>query len=153
VPNIRWLLALITRLHTWLYLWSGGRLGHRAPFTGWRTLLLTQRGRVTGKERTLPLLYVEDGGRWVVVGSNAGDDRDPAWCANLRATPGARVRVGAREHAVRARFAEGDERERLWRKLVAAFPDYARYERGTARRIPVVALEPSPRIEIPGSDP
>jgi deazaflavin-dependent oxidoreductase (nitroreductase family) len=144
VPNIRWLLALITALHRWLYRATGGAIGHRVPILDWRSLLLTHVGRKTGRAYTIPLLYVPDGERFVVVGSNAGDAKPPAWWRNLEARPEARVQVGARALAVRARRAEGAERARLWAALVANYGDYARYERKTrgARELPVVVLEP-----------
>ena len=144
MPNVRWLLALITALHRWLYRATRGAIGHRVPLLNWRSLLLTHLGRKTGRARTIPLLYVPDGARLVVVGSNAGDAKPPAWWLNLEAHPEARVQVGARELAVRARRAEGEERARLWRALVASYRDYARYERKTraTRELPVVVLEP-----------
>jgi deazaflavin-dependent oxidoreductase (nitroreductase family) len=143
VPNIRWLLALITALHRWLYRATRGAIGHRLPIVDWRSLLLTHVGRKSGRSYTIPLLYIADGERFVVVGSNAGDAKPPAWWRNLEAQPDARVQVGAREHAVRARLAQGEERARLWAALVANFRDYTRYERTTrgARELPVVVLE------------
>jgi deazaflavin-dependent oxidoreductase (nitroreductase family) len=144
VPNIRWLLALITALHRWLYVATRGVIGHRLPIVDWCSLLLTHTGRKTGRTYTIPLLYVPDGERFVVVGTNAGDARPPAWWRNLEAQPEARVRVGARELDVCARLAAGEERARLWAALVANFRDYARYERKTrgTRELPVVVLEP-----------
>jgi deazaflavin-dependent oxidoreductase (nitroreductase family) len=144
VPNLRWLLALITALHRWLYRVTRGVVGHRIPLLDWRSLLLTHTGRKTGRAHTIPLLYVPDGKRFVVVGSNAGDREPPAWWRNLQVHPEARVQVGAREVAVRARLAQGAERARLWAALVANYRDYARYERKTrgVRELPVVVLEP-----------
>jgi deazaflavin-dependent oxidoreductase (nitroreductase family) len=144
VPNIRWLLALITALHRWVYRATSGAIGHRIPILDWRSLLLTYVGHETGRVYTIPLLYVPDGSRFVVVGSNAGDAKPPAWWRNLEARPDAHVQVGAHEHAVRARLAQGEERARLWAALVANYRDYARYERKTrgTRELPVVVLEP-----------
>lgn len=143
MPNIRWLLALITALHRWLYRATRGVVGHRIPLLDWRSLLLSHVGRKSGRVYTTPLLYIPDGERFVVVGSNAGDEKPPAWWLNLEARPEARVQVGADEHTVRARLAQGDERARLWAALVANYRDYARYERLTAgkRALPVVILE------------
>src|SRR5262245_62487452 len=103
MPNFRWLLALVTWVHSAIYRLSGGRVGGR--LSGMPMLLLTTRGRRSGRERTLPLLYVADEKGWVVVASNAGDDRHPAWWLNLRARPEARVQVGRERCAVRARRA------------------------------------------------
>jgi len=144
VPNIRWLLAWITALHRWLYRATNGLIGHRIPILDWRSLLLTHTGRKSGRVYTIPLLYIADGTHFVVVGSNAGDAKPPAWWLNLQAQPEVRVQAGARELAVRARLAQGEERARLWAALVANYRDYARYERMTRgnRELPVVVLEP-----------
>ena len=143
MPNIRWLLALITALHRWLYRATRGVVGHRMPLLRWRSLLLTHVGHKTGRSYTIPLLYVPDGERFVVVASNAGDAKDPAWWRNLQAHPEARVQVGAEQLAVRSRLAAGEERRRLWELLLRSFRNYARYERKTQgrREIPVIVLE------------
>ena len=94
MPNIRWLLALITAVHRALYRATGGRIGARAGSA--HMLLLTTLGRRSGQRRVTPLLYVEDGGRFVVVASNAGDDRHPAWLLNLRKQPAVEIQIGAR---------------------------------------------------------
>jgi len=138
-PNSRRLLAGITRVHRWLYLRSQGRIGASAG--GLRFLLLWHVGRKTGRRRAAPLLYVEDEGRFVVVASNAGDPRDPAWWQNLRARPDAEIQVGSERMSVRAREAVGAERERLWAELVAVNPQYPDYQRRTRRPIPIVVLE------------
>ena len=140
MPNVRWLLALITAVHRFLYRASGGRVGARAGRLTF--LLLEHTGRRSGRHYLAPLLYVEDGERLVVVGSNAGDDRDPAWWQNLKARPEASVQVGTRRLAVRARAAVGEERARIWRRLLEGWPQYARYQERTAREIPIVLLEP-----------
>ncbi len=144
MPNIRWLLAWITALHRWLYRATRGVVGHRIPIVDWRSLLLTHMGHKTGRIYTIPLLYIADGERFVVVGSNAGDAKPPAWWRNLQARPEARVQVGSRECVVRARLTTGAERARLWAALLANYRDYARYERKTrgSRELPVVVLEP-----------
>jgi deazaflavin-dependent oxidoreductase (nitroreductase family) len=140
MPNLRWLIALISSVHRALYRASGGRLGQSLG-RGRRMLLLATRGRRSGRERVTPLLYVRDGERFVVVGSNGGDDRHPAWWLNLRQDPEARIQVGREELAVRGRAADPAERARLWPELVAAYPPYEDYRRGTRREIPVVILE------------
>jgi deazaflavin-dependent oxidoreductase (nitroreductase family) len=141
MPNVRWLLALITAIHRFLYRVSGGRVGARLgrlPF-----LLLEHRGRKSGRRYEAPLLYMADGQRFVVVASNAGDDRDPAWWENLKARPETTVQVGPERLPVRARAAEGPERAELWRRLLEGWPEYARYEQRTERPLPVVVLEPA----------
>ena len=139
MPNVRWLLALITAIHRFVYRISGGRLGGRL---GRRDmLLLTTVGRKSGLERTAPLLYVSHGDDFVVVASNAGDERAPAWWLNLGARPEATVRVGRETCGVRARRATHDEVSRLWPLLEASYGSYASYRERTSREIPVVLLE------------
>ncbi len=147
MPNIRWLLALVTALHRFVYRASGGRLGSKLG--GAPMLLLTNVGRKTGKQRVTPLLYVEDHDqephrtRWVVIASNAGDDRHPAWWLNLQSRPDTTIQVGTAHHDVRARRATPEEVERIWPKLVASYGYYDAYRERTARDIPVVILEPA----------
>jgi deazaflavin-dependent oxidoreductase (nitroreductase family) len=89
------------------------------------------------------LYFITDGPTWVVVGSNAGGDRDPTWWTNLAANPDAEIQVGSVRHRVHARETTGDERTRLWTRLVTANPDYAEYAAWASRHIPVVVLEPT----------
>lgn len=141
MPNIRWLLALITKIHLFVYTKTGGWIGGRLPGRK-RFLLLTSIGRKTGMRRVIPLLYTAVGKTFVVVGSNAGDDRPPAWLLNLQAQPEARVQAGTEHHEVKAREAEGDELARLWPVLEEAYPPYRNYRSRTEREIPVLVLEP-----------
>jgi deazaflavin-dependent oxidoreductase (nitroreductase family) len=122
-----------------VYLASGGRIGHklgRQPM-----LLLHTVGRKSGEPRITPLLYVPDGDRWLLVASNAGDDRPPAWWLNLRAAGEATIQVGRARHRVRAREADATERPGLWKRACDQYPNYAVYEQRTTRPIPVVVLE------------
>ena len=132
--------AWVGRIHRAIYRASGGRVGAR--LAGLDMLLLTTTGRRSGEPRTQPLACFADGDDWVVVASNAGQDRHPAWFLNLEACPDAQVRIGREAWAVRAHVAEGEERERLWPWLKERNPAYARYEQRTERRIPVVILRP-----------
>jgi deazaflavin-dependent oxidoreductase (nitroreductase family) len=118
---------------------TGGRFGKVGPMDA---LLLTTTGRKSGERRDVALNYLPEGESHVVVASYAGEDRDPAWWRNLKANPDAELRVGGRRIGVRAREAEGPERERLWARLVATDPAYAEYQERTKRRLPVVMLEP-----------
>jgi deazaflavin-dependent oxidoreductase (nitroreductase family) len=127
------------RVHTALYRATRGRVGHSAGAI--TNLLLTTTGRKSGQPRTVPLAYVEDAGRFVVVASNGGADRPPAWWTNLRARPDATVEVGPRTIPVRAREATAAEHAVLWPRLKQGNPFFAQYEQITARRIPVVILE------------
>jgi F420H(2)-dependent quinone reductase len=114
----------------------GGRVG-RAP-----VLLLTTTGRKSGQQRTAPVLFMADGDRLVVIGSNAGNERPPAWALNLRAGPEAEVQVRADRRQVRARVAEGEERADLWRRMNEQYGGFEDYSASTGREIAVFVLEP-----------
>ncbi|GAA2756890.1 nitroreductase/quinone reductase family protein [Actinopolymorpha rutila] len=121
------------------------------PFEGSSLLLLTTVGARTGAEHTVPLGYLRDGDRLLVVGSAGGSHRHPAWYHNLLANPLVRVEIGTEVLAAVAVPAEGAERDRLFDLAVAAAPGYADYQRGTDRVLPVVALEPSYTISGTGT--
>ncbi|HXJ37601.1 MAG TPA: nitroreductase/quinone reductase family protein [Candidatus Eisenbacteria bacterium] len=133
---------VVGRLHAAVYRATGGRLGGSAG--GIKNLLLTTTGRKSGQPRTVTLAYIEDARRYVVVASNGGSDRPPAWWGNLLRDPRATVQVGPRTLQVQAREATADEHAVLWPRLKTVNPFYAQYEQITARRIPVVLLEPRP---------
>ncbi len=105
---------------------------------------LTTVGRKTGLTREIELNCVEDGPNVAVVASNDGQDHEPAWWLNLRANPGATVRIGEAVRAVRARQATPSEQARIWARFVAGKPEYAEYQGRTSRHIAVVILEPGP---------
>jgi len=128
------------KLHTRLYRLSGGRFGHKTGPV--RNLLLTAKGRKSGELRTCPLTYLQDGGRYVLIASNGGNEKHPVWYLNLKAEPRATIEVGPHRMEVVASTAEGEERERLWSAAVRMNPQYAMYESITQRTIPVVVLTP-----------
>ena len=112
--------------------------------TGLPVVMLTTTGAKSGKARTLPVLGIPDGERMVVVASNWGRRRQPGWYHNLRADPRASVSVGGASREVVAYEAEGEERDRLWRRGLEAYPGWVGYERRASnRRIPVMVLAPS----------
>lgn len=127
--------------HLALFRLSGRRLGTQLGRV--RVLFLHHFGAKSGVERISPLLYVEDGKNLAIVASKGGHARHPAWFHNLRAHPDVRVELRGEVRLVRARVASGAERERLWKKAAAVWPDYDRYQRRAPHReIPVVILEP-----------
>ena len=128
------------KLNVPVYRATGGRVGGkvgRAP-----VLLLTTTGRKSGKCRTAPVVYLADGNRMIVIGSNAGNDRVPAWALNLKANPAAEVEVGRKRTPVRARVAEGEERAELWRRSNEQYAGFDDYEKRTDRDIALFVLEP-----------
>jgi deazaflavin-dependent oxidoreductase (nitroreductase family) len=126
------------RSHRAVYRLSRGRLLGRVA--GMPVLLLTTTGRRSGRARTTPLTYFEVGDEFVIVASNGGEDRAPAWWLNLREHPQATITIGTRSHSVTARTVAGEERGRLWPMITATYPGYAAYARRTTRPIPVVLL-------------
>jgi deazaflavin-dependent oxidoreductase (nitroreductase family) len=135
----RLLFSAFVKVHVALYRTSGGRLGGRLR-KGAPVLLLTATGRKTGRRRTTPLLYVEEGDRHVVVASAGGAPSHPAWYLNLRSNPAATIQVGGRKLAVTAETAALEERARLWPRLTQMWPQYDDYQAKTRREIPVVIL-------------
>jgi proline iminopeptidase len=126
--------------HVRRYRETGGTVGH-VWRKGTTILLLTTTGRTSGEKRTVPLIYVEDGQRYVIIASKGGAPEDPGWYKNLAKTPEVELQVKGEVFRARARKAEGDERVRLWPKATASWPDYDEYAKRTAREIPVVVLE------------
>ncbi len=139
-------MKVLGAVHRWLYRASGGKWGR--TFFGSPILLLTTTGRRTGRARTWPLTYLPDdeGERLIVVASNGGQPNHPAWYLNLRANPRVGVQLGNRSRPMIAQTTEGEERERLWSRVVEEYPAYAEYQRKTDRQIPVVALRQAPVI-------
>jgi deazaflavin-dependent oxidoreductase (nitroreductase family) len=132
-------------VHRMLFSLTGGRVGAAPPRDngGVGTLFLLSKGRKSGKVRRNGLYYIEDGANLVVAATNAGENVDPQWWRNLKATPDADVELGTHRRAVRARQATPEEAERLWPRLDAGYRDYAEYrERAYRRTIPVIILEP-----------
>lgn len=134
---------LVYRLHEAIYVGSGGRVGHRLILVP--TLLLTTRGRRSGAPRTHALVYARDSDGFVVVASNGGRDRPPAWFLNLQTDPEVGVQVGTKRMRAAARVVErGDPAyERLWRLVNENnHGRYDGYQRLTTRSIPLVVLTP-----------
>ena len=113
------------------YIWREG-----API-----LILTVNGRKSGQEYSTPLIFGEDGDNYVIVGSQGGTPQHPDWYLNLAETPEVGVQVKADKFRARARTAEADERERLWKRMNEIWPHYDEYQTKTEREIPVVVLE------------
>jgi deazaflavin-dependent oxidoreductase (nitroreductase family) len=125
------------------YVESDGQKGHR--WRGYPTLLLTTRGRKTGKLRRTALIYGEDKGRYLVVASNGGAEKHPLWYLNLLENPEVQVQVRDEKFTARARPANAREKPRLWKLMNEVYPTYEKYQERASkadRLIPVVILEP-----------
>ena len=134
---IAWFFVPVHRL---LFRLSGGRLLGRLEGTG--VLILVTKGRRSGKPRSSPLLYFrfDESGDLIVVASNYGRDRHPAWYLNVADDPDVSIEVDGERFAAKARIAQGEERTTLYDRVIAANPRFAIYYAATDRQIPVVAL-------------
>lgn len=134
--GLRW----VGKLNVPLYRLSRGRIGGRVGKGP--VLLLTTTGRKSGQPRTAPVLYLADGERFVVINTNAGNAKTPAWSLNLRANPDGEVEVAGKRTQVRARQAEGEERDDLWRRHMQQYSGWDYYESKLDRQPSVFILEP-----------
>jgi deazaflavin-dependent oxidoreductase (nitroreductase family) len=116
----------------------GGKVG--GYHAGMQLLLLTTTGARTGQRRAVPLAYLPDGDRYLVTAGNAGSDRNPAWYHNLVANPDVTVEVGNEVFQAVAVIAGEAEREVLYKRVAAAYPQADGYQAQTTRQIPVVIL-------------
>jgi deazaflavin-dependent oxidoreductase (nitroreductase family) len=126
-----------------LYESSGGTKGTTLLDTGLPVVIVTHRGQTTGAIRKTPLMRVKDGASYVLVGSQGGAPKDPAWVHNLRADPHIELRDETIVRPMRVReVKDATEKARLWKLAVAAYPPYADYQAKTERQIPVFVAEP-----------
>ena len=146
-PYVVKIIKAMSTVHLAIYRWTAGllgstwRVGSAFPW-GVPVLLLTTNGRKSGLPRTLPLLFIEEGANIIVVASRGGLPSEPLWYKNLVANPECNVQIKRRKMKTKARTASPEEREALWPKLVAQYPDFASYATWTDRILPVVILEP-----------
>ena len=132
---------LVNVFHRTVFNTTKGRL--LGKLGGMPVVMLTTTGRKSGEQRTTPLMYLDDGDRWVVVASNGGADWEPGWWLNLRAGSPATVAVNGTRTPVTGTEITGSERERLWQVLNDQVFDYDAYQRKVSRQIAVVALAPT----------
>jgi deazaflavin-dependent oxidoreductase (nitroreductase family) len=117
---------------------SGGQRGNMLGNTEMPVIIVTMRGRVSGKVRKLPVMRVESGGQYAIVASKGGTPENPGWYHNLVANPAAvAIQDGPEPFDVEVREVRGDERVAWWERAVAAYPPYAEYQTKTSRVIPV----------------
>jgi deazaflavin-dependent oxidoreductase (nitroreductase family) len=117
---------------------SGGREGNTLGDTGMPVVIVTTRGAKTGKLRKTALMRVEHDGEYALVASLGGAPKNPVWYYNLKADPDAvAIQDGTEPFDANVRELSGDERAEWWDRSVAAYPDYAQYQKNTTRLIPV----------------
>ena len=133
-------MTLFGQEHVDRYRATDGAEGYR-----WRKdttiLLLTTKGRTSGREYTHPLIYREYNGDYLIVASKGGADEPPSWYRNLEADPDVTVQIRGDVFAARARTATAAEKPAMWRTMTEVWPDYDDYQTKTSREIPVVVLE------------
>ena len=128
----------LRRLGTWLFRLTGGRIAPRDQYV----LLLTTRGRKSGREHTVLLQAFREGVNMIIVAANSGGPSQPDWFLNLKATPAARVEIKGRTMRVRAEELPAADAESLWPRILHRAPAYATYRKATGRTIPLVRLVP-----------
>jgi len=117
---------------------NGGKVG--GPFKGAPMLLLTTKGAKSGETRVNPLVYLEDGSRYVIIASYAGAPTNPPWFHNLIADPAVTIEVGAQTLKVKGDVVAEPDRSRLYQKMESMMPAFTEYRQKTKRTIPVIAL-------------
>jgi deazaflavin-dependent oxidoreductase (nitroreductase family) len=140
---LAWLSArVLHRLDRTVYRWTRGRTTFSDQVSGLPIVMLTTTGARTGRPRTLPVVGLPDGDGLVVIASNFGQRRHPAWYHNLRAHPLVSVTVGGVTREYAAREVGGAERDRYYEYGIEVNPGWAQYGRRTGdRRIPVIRLD------------
>ncbi len=126
--------------HVRQYEASGGKVGH--DWNGASCLIVRTRGRKSGKIRKFALIYGRDGEDYVLVASKGGAPEHPGWYKNLVAQPDVDIQVWDKVIPVTARTGSAADKKRVWPMMVAQWPGYDEYQRGTQRDIPVVLLRP-----------
>ena len=130
---------LFGKEHTRKYRETGGEVGH--DWQGTQTLLLTTTGRKSGELRELPLIYAPWEDTFLIVASNGGNDKPPAWYVNLRENPDVEVQVKDDRFKATARDATPEEKAEMWPTMTSEWPAYDDYQKKTDREIPIVVLE------------
>jgi deazaflavin-dependent oxidoreductase (nitroreductase family) len=131
---------LIFNVMVFLYNVSGGRIGGKMGKLP--ILLLTTTGRKSGKQRTLPLVYIMDDSAYVITASAGGADKHPGWFFNIRSNPQATIQVKDTHIKVTAEIVGSEKKSELWARLVEVAPNFAGYQKRTSREIPMVILHP-----------
>ena len=137
--TMRSFFRLFGRIHTLVYRLTGGKIG--GEMIGANVLLLTTTGRKSGKQRTLPLMFLQHDDAYMIAASNGGSDTHPGWYWNLRSNPQATIEVMEKKMQVEAELvSEGDRRDRLYQQFIEQTDVYEGHQQRTDRIIPVVLL-------------
>lgn len=134
------LMKSLRKLQVWMYHISSGKIG--GSINGSPLLLLTVTGHKSGTPHTIPLAYVKHNGEYLISASAAGADKHPVWFTNLQSKLDATIEVSGKVYPVKATVATGAERDQLYNLFKAQGDNFAAYEQKTARKIPVIRLQP-----------
>ncbi len=138
---MRFMFKIFMALQVGLYRLTGGKVG--GNMRGFKVLLLTTKGRKSGRTYTTPLGCFDREGGYVIVASNAGQPNNPAWFFNLKSNPQVKVQVLDKTMPATAEILSGSARAQAWQQVVATAPQYAEYEKKTTREIPLILLHPN----------
>jgi deazaflavin-dependent oxidoreductase (nitroreductase family) len=137
---MKFLMRLFTGLHVFLYRLTGGKFG--SEMGGFKVLVLTTKGRKSGKIFSTPVGYFERDGGYLIVASNGGGTHDPSWYHNIVGNPdNVMIQVKDKEIKVKPEVILGEPRKPLWSWIVASAPNFGDYEKKTTREIPLVFLK------------
>jgi len=136
-------MKFYTKLNIWVYRLSFGKLMNTA-MGGYPICIVTLTGRKSGKTLRIPLIHVPHGGNKILVGSQAGLDKNPGWVYSLRANPDVVITADGRKAQYRARQVSDEEKRELWPHMLSVYPAYDEYQARTDRNIPVFLCEPGP---------
>lgn len=132
-------ISLIGNEHVRRYRETDGETGYL--WNGATALLLTTKGRKSGEDRTIAIIFKQVGDRYAIIASKGGAPTHPAWYLNILADPNVTLQIKGERFAGVARTAEGAEREQLWAASLEQWPNYDVYQSRTERKIPVVVVE------------
>ncbi len=132
-------ISLIGEEHVRRYRETNGETGYL--WNGATALLLTTKGRKSGEERTIAIIFKQVGDRYVIIASKGGAPAHPAWYLNILDDPHVTLQIRGEKFSGIARTAEGEEREELWAEALEQWPNYDVYQSRTEREIPVVVVE------------
>ncbi len=136
------IFKIVTGLHVFLYHTSGGKIW--GSMNGNPVLMLTTTGRLTGKQRTTPVMYVHKDNEYLIAASAGGADQNPTWLSNLNSKPQATIEINGKIVPVKSVITSGDERDKLYENFKALGSNFVEYEKKTTRKIPVIRLQPIP---------
>ncbi len=138
---MKFIFKLFIGFHVFIYRITGGKFG--GEMRGFKVLILTTKGRKSGKILSAPLGYFERDGGYIIVASNGGNDKQPSWYYNIKGNPNdVTIQVKDKKMKVKPEIILGEARRPLYDWIVSIAPNYGEYEKTTTREIPLVFLKP-----------